>query len=657
MPRKRILAPLVLGTAVAVLTLLLGQSPFIKKLELRFLDFAFEKREEAGSHAVPIHPDVRLILVDDETLDRIDEPIVFWGPRFADAMRGAFEGGATVVGLDYLLSYVDPKNDAAVIHFHEALAPYLDRVFLGAFMDEDPRTGKARLQLPADQYALQVGYDHVGLLNLTRDLDGVARAQQLAPLAYQDPTRGVASWSFLAPLLAERHTGRKVDAERLTFGEAPLPALARDDHRLLINFAGATDETFPSYPFWQVLERAQHHDAAWLRERFSGKAVIIGEGSHAGQDIVNTPFSARNVADGHSTLSRGGSGGASMLGAVVHASTLNTLLTGAWLHRATPLANGLLLLAVCLLAAFWTYRMSAVRGAFVALGLIAAMRLVTLTVFTQRGVWLDFATYLFALPVVWGLTYSYRYAAEERQRDFVQRMFGRYVSREVMEELLEDPGKLVIGGGKRQEVTIFFSDINGFTTVSESRPPEEVIPMLNAYLDEMTKIVFHHRGTVKQYVGDEIMLLYGAPREHPDPERAAIRTALDMVDRLDALRAADPDGTHGFYDIKIGIHTGKVVVGNIGSAERTEYTAIGDSVNLASRIMNMTKEVGGTILISENIHERVRDMEGVEFVYKDMREVRGRQSRIGIYEVRRAAGAVRSPDQTGGESVGHAASG
>ncbi|MBM3463135.1 MAG: adenylate/guanylate cyclase domain-containing protein, partial [Armatimonadetes bacterium] len=325
-----------------------------------------------------------------------------------------------------------------------------------------------------------------------------------------------------------------------------------------------------------------------------------------------------------------------MLGIEAQANIVNTLLTGAWLNPAGPAANGAALALLTLICALLSYRLRVTAGAITAAALAIAWLAFAFIAFALHNVWLHAAAPVLGIFLAWGSVYAYRYGAEDKRRAFVQSMFGRYVSHDVMEELLDDPGKLAIGVGERVEITVFFSDINGFTSVSESRSPEEVIPMLNDYLEEMTRIVFAHRGTVKQYVGDEIMVLYGAPRKHPEPEKACIRMALDMVDRLNELAAQDPSGENGFYDVKMGIHTGNVVVGNIGSAQRTEYTAIGDTVNLASRIMGLTKKLGGTILISEVTRERVKDMPGVEFIFREKQEVRGRQNSIGIYEVRRA---------------------
>ena len=216
-------------------------------------------------------------------------------------------------------------------------------------------------------------------------------------------------------------------------------------------------------------------------------------------------------------------------------------------------------------------------------------------------------------------------------------LFGRYVSGQVMEALMASP-ELPELGGQATRVTVLFSDINGFSTAAEQHTPEEILRMLNRYFEEMTSVIFRHRGTVKQFVGDEILAFFGAPREHPAPEEAAVLTALEMQERLDELRASDPTGKAGFYSCKIGVHTGEVIVGNVGSADRAEYAAVGDDVNLGSRIMGMTKAVGASILVSDSTWRAVQAMEGVEFIPHGDREVKGRREKVAIYEVRRAPG-------------------
>ena len=634
---RGLIPPVSIGFVVAAVILLVSYTDLLghtvlQKLEYRMLDYAYVLRDRMKPPVVPRHPDIALVLITPKSEEKFTDARVEWTPHYADTIRAVLDGGATAVGVDFLLSYYD---EADAPKLAEALAPYPDKVVLIGYMDEDPDSGEPRLQLPATPLLMLVGPQNIGLANLTRDLDEVPRAGAVFPVGYEHKQSGVKQWMFFAPLLAEKHLKKQFEAATGTLGDTPLPLMGATDWRVMINYAGSTLDTFKTYDMSDV---AGHlNDSAWLKERFDGKVVLIADGMKASQDITTTPFSAVAKPRKHNPLSHGNLGN-SMLGIEVQAHFLNTLLTGAWLRPAAPWANALILIVLCVITAVLVFRLRSSGGALATLAILVVFLSVSFDAFVRNGVWVQMAAGTISIPLVWGTVYSYRYAIESRRRAFVQTLFGRYVSPEVMHDLLKHPDKLMLGGSEWRVVTIFFIDINGFTPVCETRTPDEVFGMLNNYMHEVTRIIFRHGGTVKQYVGDEIMVLFGAPRTHPEPERAAVLTAVDVVKRMEELRAADPTEENGFYHVKIGIHTGRVMLGNLGSAERTEYSAIGDAVNLASRIMGLTKTLGGPILISAGVYEKAKDLPGIEFARLGQQEIRGRQNSVGIYQVFEASG-------------------
>jgi class 3 adenylate cyclase len=209
---------------------------------------------------------------------------------------------------------------------------------------------------------------------------------------------------------------------------------------------------------------------------------------------------------------------------------------------------------------------------------------------------------------------------------FLRGMFGRYVSL----SLLRDRALMELGYASKRRVTVLFTDINDFSTICERHNALEVISMLDDYFAAMNEIITASGGWIKQFVGDEIMVIYGAPDTHPNPERAALETALKMVAKLQEMKAA-AEGEDGFFEIKAGINTGEVIVGNVGSRHRTEFAAVGDDVNLGSRIMGLCKQVGATILLSEATYSQVRDLPGVEFTDHGEIPVRGRVGQVRVY--------------------------
>jgi adenylate cyclase len=197
-----------------------------------------------------------------------------------------------------------------------------------------------------------------------------------------------------------------------------------------------------------------------------------------------------------------------------------------------------------------------------------------------------------------------------------------------MEEILSAPEKLQLGGTKKK-LTILFADVRGFTPISERLQPEEVVSLLNECLTEMADAIFKHEGTLDKFIGDAVLAFFGAPVEHTDDPQRAVRTAWEMQQRIDVVNKRREGGTHGLLKIGIGINTGDVVVGNVGSHRRMDYTVIGDNVNLGQRLEDTAG--GGQILISESTYELVKDI--VDAVKLEPIKVKGRVQPVQVYEI------------------------
>ncbi len=217
-----------------------------------------------------------------------------------------------------------------------------------------------------------------------------------------------------------------------------------------------------------------------------------------------------------------------------------------------------------------------------------------------------------------------------KERDFVKDTFGKYMSKQVADEILRNPESITLGG-KKQEVTILFSDIRGFTPFAEGRPPEEVISHLNEYMSAMVDVVIKYEGIVDKFIGDAIMALYGSPIRRDDDPLRAVRTALEMQQRLvDLNRTWEAQGKHPFK-IGIGINTGEVIVVNIGDILKMEYTVIGDNVNIASRIEGLTKDYECPIIISQSTYDRVKNHVRVRKLETTI--MKGKSQAVEIYEL------------------------
>lgn len=229
-----------------------------------------------------------------------------------------------------------------------------------------------------------------------------------------------------------------------------------------------------------------------------------------------------------------------------------------------------------------------------------------------------------------------------RDRDLMRSTFERYVSRPVAERILQEPGRVILAG-ERRTVTVLFTDVRGFTPLSERMRPEDVLALLNEYFTQMIDVLFTHEGTLDKFIGDGMMCLFGAPVMHLDDPERAVRTAVAMQQTIARISARR--GTTGESELRlgIGIHTGPVVVGNIGSERRLEYSVIGDTVNLASRVQAAAQ--GGEILVTQAVWELVKDV--VECVDVGTRQVKGRDEPVHLHRVLgvRLRSDVRVPEQ------------
>jgi adenylate cyclase len=222
------------------------------------------------------------------------------------------------------------------------------------------------------------------------------------------------------------------------------------------------------------------------------------------------------------------------------------------------------------------------------------------------------------------------YLKERRAREEAIAMFSRFVNPHVVRQLIERGG--LEGTGQAREVTLLFSDIRGFTTLSESRAPNEVVEILNRYFTRQVDVIFRHGGSLDKFIGDAIMAFWGAPLDDPDHACNAVACALDMADTLLAFKA-ELGELGANFDVGIGVHSGPAVVGLIGSDRRREYTSIGDTVNLASRIEGLTKEAGRRILVSRETMERCHG--AFDFVSCGTFQAKGRAQPVELFEPRR----------------------
>jgi len=324
------------------------------------------------------------------------------------------------------------------------------------------------------------------------------------------------------------------------------------------------------------------------------------------------------------------SGGEPMSRAEIIANALGNLLEQ---NPLTPVSLPLgyfVTLAVAGVVATTTETQPLFRGSLLVLLTGVIYFFISFIFFRQQQLWLPIAMPLAALTLSYGSLTLYRYNVEQKQKRELRRLFSRYVSEEVVEDILRQNDAQILGG-KRQELTVLFSDIRGFTSLSQRLSPEQVVALLNHYLTAMTGVIFQNKGTIDKFLGDGIMVMFGAPLPLSDAPQKALNTAIQMQQKMQELDLVWEREGPGRLQMGIGIHTGDAVIGNIGSPLRMNYTAIGDTVNIASRLQELTKTYGYSIILSESTLRRIQppikaDLLGAEVL-------RGRNEPINIYGV------------------------
>jgi len=367
---------------------------------------------------------------------------------------------------------------------------------------------------------------------------------------------------------------------------------------------------------------------------FSGKIVVVGQSSTAAKDLYPTPtFRMRGPDDRRYTS-----------GAAIHAEALASLLSGRGVVAIHPVLAWTLSFLVIWAAVGAILGLRPGFGVVGALALAAGSYILSQTLFVDRGIWLRFAAIEAGVALAFPAGFGYRYLRERHLKSLVEAerreligLFERYVSPDVAAEIWSRRSEIVLAGQERT-ATVLFSDIRNFTALSAGRPSAEVLAWLNEYFDAMSEIIKRNGGMLNKFIGDGMLVVFGLPLSdgEGDDARRAVRAALEMLERVEALnRDARPGRPH--LEIGIGLHTGVLTAGNVGARDRLEYSVIGETVNLASRLEALTKDLRCHIVVSP----RTRDLVDGHFetVALGEADVRGFREKVGVYTVRRRAGA------------------
>lgn len=656
-----------LGTLCVIVLYGIGaQSTLMRNLEAKALDLRFHLR----GVLTPVFP-VALVVVDDRSIAELGRwP---WSrQRFAELIQRLQDARAKVIGIDLLFAEAEAPGEHVALQrlrqavessdfpppepVQEAIRRVLRQaeqaadpdlalatairdagnvilafaltVEPGLLRDQPPRSAPAylnrsayrTLQFPGTETPLlplagaglllpidSLGQAAVALghVNVAFDSDGTPR--------YEHPVIRYAGdyYPSFAIQVVRHFLGRRLEEVKVRFGEGlqlgPIVIPTDESTRLLVNYIGPRG-TFPTYAFVDVLQ------GRLPAATFKDAIVLIGGVGSGLADTFVTPFSA------------------ALPGVERHATIIDSILRQDFLHRtaATSLIDLLGIATMGLLVGWLCPKCPRFWGSLLALALAGGYLLANLAAFLYAGLWVHLLFPLFAVTLNQSAVTLFKYLTEERQKRLMRQAFQYYLHPAVVDQVSRHPQLLQLGGEAR-ELTVLFSDIRGFSAIAEDLAPERLVRLLNEYFTAMTRVVFKHNGMLDKYIGDGIMAVYGAPLPTCDHAYRACCTALDMVTELRALQERWGKDGLPYFTIGIGINTAVMVVGNMGSEVRFDYTVMGDGVNLASRLEDANKEYGTAIIISESTWEQVKDRLSTREL--DIMRVRGKAQPTRIFEL------------------------
>lgn len=617
-----------------------------QRLELSSIDYRFLYR--GVNKAVADSSNVVIVDIQHDAIASL--PTSFPWPRdyYARLVRNLKRAGARAVGIDLIFDSPDTHGPAGDSALRAALRE-TNFVVLAGKREQDPARYQLHL-LRSDFGNIFFDTDSaVGLVNIQSDVDGEYR---LYTPFYKmdvglDSTIAVPTFAFavlnkvfgLPPFTTAKSVGKS-----FLYAGRVIPQY--DPTSIMINFYGPNG-TFKHYHFPDVIDDSTFKtveeiqtgqdvntfddpDFGYLYDgTFKNKIVLVGVTMPEYKDLF--PVS---IGQGRQR------GDNQMYGVEIHANMIENILRNDFLQvqPATTEVPEVMLLVMITFMITASLRDRA-RGRQVLMELfgvvIVALLLIlvlwaSLWLFVHKNYVMSFVSPLAGVISGYVGSTAYNLVTERRQRALIKTMFSTYVNPSVVDELISNPEKLTLGG-QRRELTVLFSDIEGFTTIAQAMDPEHLVKLLNEYLDTMSAVIFEHDGTLDKYEGDAIMAFWGAPIPQADHALRACRSALAMRTALKDLNRRWVEEGKPPFGMRIGVNTGEMIVGNMGSSGKFAYTVIGDSVNLASRLEGANKEYRSTLMASGRTYELVKgEILGREL---DLITVKGRSEAVQVYEL------------------------
>ncbi|GAB4545032.1 MAG: adenylate/guanylate cyclase domain-containing protein [Anaerolineales bacterium] len=545
-----------------------------------------------------------IVALDDFTFNWTGYRWPFPRSYYAEIVNQVAKGGGKVIGLDLFLFAPDEQaeNDDELAAALRAMPASVSVVQI--VKNPQAQYSLATLSQPLPVY--QEALSGVGVTEFMRDEDAVVRSVRAYDV-YQEKT--FYHWAFeLARLYLGAPAPERASQNALQFDHQLVPL---HQGQMILNYAGPAG-SYPTYSASDV------HDGVTLEQNpaaFRGKIVLIGATTVTLQDLYPTPFSAQVLTPGVEVV----------------ANAVDTILSGAYLQQPLPWVNLAWIVAAAFAALLILRSKSPLASILILAFSVAAYFGLAWFLLASKRYILPFVSPLSMLALGTLIPFTEQAVSEEIEKRRIRALFSRFISPEMVSQIVsaQDLSSL----NKRANLTILFSDIRGFTTLSEKLTPEEVVNLLNPYLAAMTAIINQHGGTVDKYEGDAIVAFFGEPIPYKDHALRAARASVDMLEKVNQLSEEwlAAGRLQNRLNIGIGLNSGEVFVGLLGSKERINYTIIGDNANLAARLQDQTKTYAWPLLISESVYQQINGEFAAEFA--DAVTVKGKTHPVNVYKV------------------------
>lgn len=613
-------------------------------IESRTYDFRLRLRDSIRKPHVS--DDIMIVSIDEKSIRGIGR----WPWKrevMAELINRISEARPKVIGVDIM--FTEPDNATSDLKLAEAISRAGNVVLAMPFFVPEGKQYKGQVAETPDylweQAFMEVrsskGIDWLKWVitadSVTLPVETIARTSTLGHVYTKNDLDAVVRWEILYLKFGDDYYPPfSLQVARLALGLAPKdivvyggsglqfgPQFISTDlsGKVLINYAGR-EHTYPYLSAFDILKDSQ------TAKRLRDKIVLVGTTALATYDRKITPLSADTP------------------GIEINATLVGNIINNNFLRASPGIVEMVVIIVTGIFLGLLLPKLGALPSLLVTAGFILLYLITSFSLLIYGNLWVNLLYPTLNMICIAVVQTGLRFFYEERQAKEIRRIFSSYVSPKIVRELIDHPEKARLGG-ERKITTILFSDVIGFTCLSERREPEDVVALLNEYFEEMTDIIFKWEGTLDKFVGDEIMVLWGAPAEQPDHAERAVQCALDMSKKLDEMRLVwARRGVEGL-DCGIGINTGVVVIGNIGAlGKKMDYTAIGDHVNLAARVEKLTREYKTRILITENTYLAIKDSATTHNLGQDGEEtvvfselgtvrVKGKEHEVRIYGCRR----------------------